>query len=129
MGNTKSLPICSFEEVQEEIKSNNESFFINTLHESCQHCLIPGTLKAHEEEKKVNSLLSSKYKSKTKVVVYGKNTRDQTVYKKYTQFIKLGISHVQIYAGGMFEWLLLQEIYGDKLFPTIGNEHDLLMFK
>ena len=28
----------------------------------------------------------------------------------------------------MFEWLLMQDIYGKDLFPTIGNENDILKF-
>ena len=29
----------------------------------------------------------------------------------------------------MFEWLLLQEIYGDENFPTISRELDILKYK
>lgn len=129
MGHSQSLPICNFEEMQHKINYDKPILLINTLHESCQHCLIQGTIRAQDEEQKVNSLLSSKDKTKTNVIVYGKNHRDKTVYKKYGQLLKLGISSVEIYAGGMFEWLLLQEIYGDQLFPTMGCESDLLLFK
>jgi hypothetical protein len=31
--------------------------------------------------------------------------------------------------GGIFEWLLLQDIYGKELFPTTKKEADLLKFK
>ena len=36
---------------------------------------------------------------------------------------------VYIYTGGMFEWLLLQDIYGKEAFPTKGDELDILKFK
>ena len=54
------------------------------------------------------------------IVVYGKNATDVSVYKKYEQLVKHGIANVRIYVGGMFEWLLLQDIYGQDLFPTTG---------
>jgi hypothetical protein len=31
--------------------------------------------------------------------------------------------------GGLFEWLMLQDIYGKELFPTTKKELDLLKFK
>ena len=38
--------------------------------------------------------------------------------KKYDQLIGLGFVNVFIYPGGLFEWLLLQDIYGYDNFPT-----------
>ena len=29
----------------------------------------------------------------------------------------------------MFEWLLLQDIYGNEQFPTLGKELDILKYK
>ena len=34
-----------------------------------------------------------------------------------------------IYTGGLFEWLMLQDIYGDKEFLTTKKELDILKFK
>ena len=50
-------------------------------------------------------------------------------YKKYEQLVGLGFTNVYIYVGGMFEWLLLQDIYGQDLFPTTSKELDILKYK
>jgi hypothetical protein len=52
------------------------------------------------------------------IVIYGKNARDETVEKKANQLKSLGIREISIYSGGMFEWLLLNEVYGDTEFPV-----------
>jgi hypothetical protein len=36
---------------------------------------------------------------------------------------------VKVYFGGMFEWLLLQDVYGSDSFPTTSKEIDILKFK
>jgi len=36
---------------------------------------------------------------------------------------------VYIYSGGLFEWLLLQDIYGSDLFPTTNDKVDFLKYK
>ena len=38
------------------------------------------------------------------------------ILKKYRQLVDLGFSNVYIYTGGLFEWLLLQDIYGSTNF-------------
>ena len=38
--------------------------------------------------------------------------------EKYDQLINLGFNNVFIYRGGMFEWSLLQDIYGVNDFLT-----------
>ena len=63
------------------------------------------------------------------IIIYGKNCNDDSVYKKYNQFIDLGFTNVYLYLGGLFEWLLLQEIYGKQLFPTQGEENYILKYK
>jgi hypothetical protein len=63
------------------------------------------------------------------IIVYGKNTNDDTVHKKYQQLIGLGFKNVRVYPGGMFEWLLLQDIYGASSFPTTSKELDILKYK
>ena len=54
---------------------------------------------------------------------------DLKVIEKYNQLKKLGFSNVHIYFGGLFEWLLLREIYGDINFPIIGACKDILFYK
>ena len=64
-----------------------------------------------------------------KIIVYGKNSNDEKIYKKYNQLVSLGFYNVYIYIGGLFEWLLLQDIYGETDFPTTKKELDILKYK
>ena len=63
------------------------------------------------------------------IIVYGNNCNDNSIYKKGEQLNKLGLINVYIYTGGIFEWLILQDVYGDENFPTDGYELDLLKYK
>ncbi len=128
MGSALSCQNIHFEELCELINNNsNEIIIINTLLEREQKCLIKNTLNANIEVETINKLLRQ---DKTKkLVIYGKNYRDVTIYKKYKQLINLGFKNVFIYIGGLFEWLCLQEIYGKELFQTNGTEIDILKYK
>jgi hypothetical protein len=57
------------------------------------------------------------------------NSADYSIFKKYDQLIKLGFYNIFIYTGGLFEWLLLQDIYNCELFPTTTKENDILKYK
>jgi hypothetical protein len=97
-----------------------------------QGCLIPNTISPEQEINIINQLLNNglKYKEQyIKIIIYGKNCNDEKVYKKYNQLLSLGFHEIYIYPGGLFEWLLLQDIYGDKEFPTTKKELDILKFK
>jgi hypothetical protein len=48
--------------------------------------------------------------------------------KKYKQLISFGFQEVYVYTGGLFEWVLLQDIYGIKEFPTTTVVLDILRF-
>ena len=102
---------------------------INTLPSGMQGCLIPGTLPIDEEEASMNAMLSEPKGKDREIIVYGKNANDDTVHKKYQQLMGLGFKNVRVYPGGMFEWLLLQDIYGAASFPTTSKELDLLKYK
>jgi hypothetical protein len=67
--------------------------------------------------------------SSYKMIIYGMNSTDDKIVKKYNQLISLGFTNVFIYSGGMFEWLLLQDIFGNDEFPTTSRENDLLKYK
>ena len=82
----------------------------------------------HIEEQTINQLLNQN-KLQTKIILYGKNSSDDTCDKKYKQLCDLGFSEVYIYVGGMFEWLLLQDIYSNKEFPTTSKINDILLYK
>ena len=43
--------------------------------------------------------------------------------------MSLGFYNVYLYNGGLFEWLLLQDIYGFDEFPTTKKELDILKYK
>jgi len=108
---------------------NNHSRYaiINTLDPLYQTCLIPNTIPIAEEEEVINDIITNS--KKTKIIIYGLNSNDEKVYSKYEQLVKLGVKHVYIYSGGMFEWLLLQDVYGRELFPTTSTELDILKYK
>ena len=57
------------------------------------------------------------------------NHKDITIIKKYSQLKKLGFTNIHIYFGGLFEWLLLKEVYGSGNFPTDGETIDILKYK
>ena len=127
MGNQSSIQRLNFEDIQEAIKDNTRYILINTLNDNLQQCLIPNTISINDEEKIINMLLS-KNKSK-KIIIYGKNANDMSIYDKYEQLYKLGFTNVYVYSGGLFEWLCLQDIYSDELFPTSKKELDILKYK
>ena len=128
MGNTQSVKKINFEDVQYAIRNGETHVLINTLETNFQECLLPNTINAEKEEQIVNHLISTG-KTSIKIIIYGKNGNDEKIYKKYNQITGFGFYNVYIYVGGMFEWLLLQDIYGAKEFPTTKKELDLLRFK
>ena len=116
----------NFEDVQQMIKNKN-TIIINVLPTSQQTCLIKNTLSINSEVKIMNELL--KTNKSVNIIIYGKNPSDINVKKKQKQLISLGFYNVFIYMGGLFEWLLLQDIYGRDEFPTTSYELDILKFK
>lgn len=119
-----SVKKVNFEDIQEMSK---DYILINTLSANEQSCLIKNTLPVDKEEQVINSLLKN-YKEQ-KIYIYGKNSNDESIYKKYEQILSLGLTEVYVYPGGLFEWLLLQDIYGDDTFPTNKKELDILKYK
>lgn len=128
MGNNiHSMKKINFEDMQTIIKNPELYLLINTLSISDQKCLIVNTTIAEEEEIVINKYL--KQNKNIRIIIYGKNCNDETIYKKYKQLIYLGFYNIFIYTGGMFEWLMLQDIYGKELFPTTKQELDFLKYK
>ena len=128
MGNVySSFSSYSFDILQGKIMTGSDIVLINTLLEDEQTCLIKNTILAFKENEFMNDLL--KKNKKREIIVYGKNHRDLKVIQKYNQLKKLGFTEVFIYFGGLFEWLLLQEVYGETNFPTDGKLKDLLRYK
>ena len=127
MGNSQSMQKINFEDIQTACKNPEIYLLINTLPESEQNCLIVNTVQAQKEEQIINHhMYSSK---RIRIIIYGRNSSDDKIYKKYDQLVKLGFSNVFIYMGGMFEWLMLQDIYGYDEFPTTMKQLDFLKYK
>jgi hypothetical protein len=128
MGNSPSFQKISFEDVQHIIKNPESYLLINTLNENEQDCLIPYTVLASNEERTINEYMKRGEKNR-KIIVYGKNANDEKIYTKYNQLQSLGFYQIYLYTGGLFEWLLLQDVYGTHEFPTTKKEWDLLKYK
>lgn len=132
MGNQVSLvPKVSYEDIQMVVYQNthipNTTLIINTLPPSLQHCLIKTTVDIRYEEQLVNTFI---HKNRDiMIIVYGKNSNDITILHKYEQLVKLGFTNVHIYTGGIFEWMLLYEIYGKDLFKITRYEIDILRYR
>jgi len=127
MGNTSSsIKNINFEDMQYAI-NDTTSIIINTLDEKNQTCLIKETIAIDKEVEFLNAQLT-KDKS-IRIIIYGMNACDTNTNKKYDQLIGFGFYNVYIYQGGLFEWLLLQDIYGKELFPTTSVESDFLKYK
>lgn len=129
MGNTQSSSIkINYEDIQHIIKNPEGYLLINTLSNEEQICLIINTININNEENIINRCIKNGSKD-IKIIIYGKNSNDEKIYNKYNQLISLGFYNVYIYTGGLFEWLMLQDIYGEKDFPTTKKELDILKYK
>jgi len=128
MGNTASMNKINFEDIQYSLSQKDAILIINTLSENEQECIIPMTITPEKEINIINNLLRNGNKN-IKIIIYGKNCNDDKIYKKYQQLQSLGFYNIYLYVGGLFEWLMLQDIYGEKEFPTSKKELDILKFK
>lgn len=118
----------SFEDMQTIISNPKEYVIVNTLPSNEQQCLIKNTISYQNEEKVINEYINQ-YDFTPKFVIYGKNTNDDTIETKAKQLLGLGFTDVYLYMGGIFEWLLVQDIYGDDEFPTTSKYLDILYYK
>lgn len=125
MGNNLSINKINFKDMQYAISTN--MIIISTLNINNQECLIKNTLTPDEEVSVINNII--KKDKKQKVILYGENSSDETLIRKYYQLKNLGLINIYIYIGGLFEWLLLQDIYGADDFPTTKQIIDLLKYK
>ena len=130
MGSGHSIHKINFESMQNIINNNTTKgkfIIINTLHVNNQNCLIKNTVLPEKEVEELNNYL--KQNVKINIVIYGENCTDTNVINKYNQLYKLGFHNLYVYIGGLFEWLLLQDIYGDDEFPTTTKLLDILKYK
>ena len=128
MGNQQTvLNKINFEDMRSVIEKKSDNYIlINTLPVNDQTCLIPTTTKIELEETIINKNIDNQ---KVHIIIYGKNTNDNTVLNRYKQLLALGFLHIYVYPGGIFEWLCLQDIYGSDIFPTTTQQMDILKFK
>jgi len=128
MGNSHSSTMkINFEDMQTVMKNPEIYLLINTLVEVEQDCLIRGTILALQEEKIINQYVRTN--KNVSIILYGRNCNDDKTIKKYQQLISLGFVNVFIYTGGLFEWLMLQDIFGFEEFPTTKKQLDFLKYK
>jgi hypothetical protein len=127
MGNIQSMKKINYEDMQTIIKNPELYLLINTLSISDQNCLIVNTTLAEEEEVIINKFM--KQNKNIRIIIYGKNCNDEMIQRKFQQLLSLGFYNIYVYPGGMFEWLMLQDIYGKELFPTTKKELDFLKYK
>ena len=98
---------------------------ISTLGDHQQDVLIVNTVSCAEETAKVDTAI----KSGRSIVIYGRNSNDDSIYRKYDQIVALGHKNVYVYPGGLFEWLLLQDVFGEEAFQTTKKTLDILSYK
>jgi hypothetical protein len=124
MGNGISN-LVNFEKLKEMQKEG--ATIIHTMDET-EKILIVGTLVAEKETEKINKMMSKNDYEKD-IIIYGRNCQEyEKLIRKKKQLASLGFKNVYIYLGGMFEWLLLQDVYGAKEFPT-EKKGEILDFK
>ena len=130
MGNKNSVQRVNYEDIQNAINMKQSNvLLINTLEniDHIQSCILPNTIHFDIEEKIINKYLNTN--KDINIIIYGRNANDSSIYEKYTQLQNIGFKNVYVYPGGMFEWMLLQDIYGQELFNTTQYEIDILKFK
>lgn len=101
---------------------------INTLPEHLQGCLINNTTNIQGEIQTINRCIDEE-NYHIRIYIYGMNHKDSTVERKQKQLKELGFRNVHVYLGGLFEWLLLQDVYGKTEFPTTFIQTDILQYK
>ncbi len=130
MGSAQSINKINFEGMQNIINNNTTKgkfLIINTLDTNNQDCLIKNTILPDKEVEELNKYLRED--KNINIVIYGENCSDNKIVSKYNQLYKLGFTNLYVYIGGLFEWLLLQDIYGDEEFPTTNIILDILKYK
>ena len=124
----RSILKISEENMKYIIENPTRFIVINTLPNNDQDVLIQSTISFEKEEQLLNDFLNDFQKNEP-IIVYGRNSCDISVEKKCLQLIQLGFDKVYMYVGGLFEWVLLQDIYGTQEFPTNRKVHDILRYR
>jgi len=117
-----------FDDMLRCIRTPAKYAIIHTM-PATESILINGTLNPKEEEAFINEYLSRYVEDQKTIILYGRNCCDDSPRQKRAQLLSLGISDVYVYVGGLFEWALLQDIYGATEFPTTNLVTDLLLYR
>ncbi len=125
MGNIQSMKKISFEDM---LYSIDNKYTIITVINDMNSCMIQGTVPIINEESVINNYYNNNNLS-LPIIIYGYNSCDENIVKKYKQLTELGFKNVYVYPGGIFEWLLLQDIYTTKFIKTNKTELNLLKYK
>jgi rhodanese-related sulfurtransferase len=112
-----------------EVPYKKKTLIINTLSSKNQECLIYKTITLSMEETLMNEIIQSGTMKNHNIIVYGQYGGDENVKRKCQQLRSLGFIHIFEYIGGIFEWCLLQDIYGVEMFPTTSKPVDILLFR
>ena len=126
LSSSQCYKFASYKDVQNAISvlGKNNTILINTLPSNKQSILIKGTCAIEKEEQIINDALQ--HNSSIFIIIYAAHNCDRSVFQKYEQLRSLGFVNIYIYSGGLFEWLCLQDIYGDNYFQTISKQHEKL---
>jgi hypothetical protein len=120
------IKYVGFENVKLAIQQ--KYIIINTLSNCEQDNLIKTTIDYKTEESIINDMITG-YEFAKPILIYGKNATDSSAENKCGQLQKLGFKNIMLYKGGLFEWMLLQDIYGVMEFPTTKPTLDILLYK
>ena len=117
-----------FAEIQKAIKTC--TIMINTIDSHRQQCLIKKTIHADREIEIINRIMEHNGEKcvSLRIIIYGENSCDMSIIKKYHQLWELGFRNIHLYIGGLFEWLLLQDIFGETEFPTTSKINNPLIY-
>lgn len=123
--------LLSFEDLLSYLQRSQSIYLLNTLPVAEQDCLIQGTIEATKEEEIINAMLTETNSDITEryLIVYGRHCLDQTPKIKCRHLRSLGLVRLGIYKGGLFEWLLLQDVFTASSFPTTSKCRDLLQYR
>ena len=106
---------------------HSQCLLIHTMED--ESILIDRTLTIEKETAKINSLLAD-HNYDIYIIIYGKNVDDyEALVQKRVQLLKLGFRNVWFYPGGLFEWILLRDVYGTRQFPTTADTKDLIKYR
>lgn len=113
----KSHNMVGFEDVKHAIRAGPAKFIlINTFE---QDVIVQGTVSSDREETVINAQLTDYTKPDLPIIVYGRNSCDDSVDAKEKQLRALGLEDIYVFRGGMFEWLLMGDVFGQDEFPIV----------